>query len=462
MQVETNNHKPLLQRTPWPHVALLGLMVFFLLDRPPNTSFLSYAANLMHPMSKDPLSGMLRTLAVLFFAGYAATIRTTQGKWLGVFRTCTVFLFAFVFVVMPIINDMAVRQAMGVSHDGRPVSIAHDGGVLQTEAALDFMFQGISPYGADYSETDMARGLDSAPRIWTRMGFDSNPAHHFFPYPPLILFLSAPFYAIGKAIHGWYDQRLVYLLALIALAIACIYLARGQKRLESAQAPFLGFVILNPFLARYLPPGRNDIVCLLFLFLTVVALLKNRWVLTSVLLALACGAKQTAWFLVPLFFAMIASESVETDRRSRKKLLIRSAVIFASVSLVVWLPFLIWDAGDLLHDVIVAQGAAYPFRPHGFGITDLLIFFGAIDSHRDALSLLLPGLLLTLAPLGWGCWRVYRNGRLSELLLWFSLSLLTFMFFCRFFAPNHFAVPFTTLLLSALHIKREDKSAQET
>jgi hypothetical protein len=76
--------------------------------------------------------------------------------------------------------------------------------------------------------------------------------------------------------------------------------------------------------------------------------------------------------------------------------------------------------------------------------------------------LLLPGLLLTLAPLGWGCWRVYRNGRLSELLLWFSLSLLTFMFFCRFFAPNHFAVPFTTLLLSALHIKREDKSAQET
>jgi hypothetical protein len=294
------------------------------------------------------------------------------------------------------------------------------------------------------------------------MGFDSNPAHTFFPYPPFILILSAPFYLLLKPIAGWYDQRLVYLLVLAALAIACLKFSRRQKDLKSKTAPFLGFVVLNPFLVRYLLAGRNDIVCLLFLFLMVMALVRSRWVSACILLALACGVKQVAWFMIPFFFALAASPTAGSSWQTRKALLVRTGIAFAAVSLVIWLPFLIWNGRGLLYDVLVAQGSAYPFRPHGFGVTDLLMFFGVVDSYRDDTSMLLPGLLAALALLVWGCLRVYRCGRLSAGLLWFGLCLLSFLFFSRFFAPNHFVIPFIMLLLAAIGIEREERAIDDS
>ena len=64
-------------------------------------------------------------------------------------------LLATVFA--PSAKLVLLRQGSG------PASYSHDGGVIQTEAAIDFLLQGRNPYVEDYLNTPMAEwGRSSA------------------------------------------------------------------------------------------------------------------------------------------------------------------------------------------------------------------------------------------------------------------------------------------------------------
>jgi len=64
-----------------------------------------------------------------------------------------------------------------------PASYSHDGGVIQTEATIDYLLQGRNPYTEDYLATPMAE--------WGINEFRT--ALYHYPYLPWTFLFSAPF-----------------------------------------------------------------------------------------------------------------------------------------------------------------------------------------------------------------------------------------------------------------------------
>ena len=67
-------------------------------------------------------------------------------------------------------------------HENLPQSYSHDGGVIQTEAAIDFFLAGRNPYVEDYRSTPMAE--------WGLPEFRTALDH--YPYLPWTYVFSAP------------------------------------------------------------------------------------------------------------------------------------------------------------------------------------------------------------------------------------------------------------------------------
>jgi hypothetical protein len=435
----------------WLHLAVCALLMYFVIgSQQPSLTFLSQLIGLDNPVNHDPLGALLRVLSIIGLVGYFLTISPNIGRRIRNLQLGIISWFVIVYIVMPSVNDMFFRQKVGIQYQGRVMSIAHDGGVLQTEAAIKFMLAGVSPYSADYSKTEMSLGMDSTPQLWKSMGFEHNPAYDFYPYPPGMLVLSAPFYLVFDTLFGWYDQRIIYLLFVVLLFWIGLRLANSEEQ----RSPLVAFIVLNPFLAVFLPTGRNDIVCLTLVLGVVLAIKRERILWTAILLALACASKQYAWFFVPfvgvLFYARYKNENI-----SLKKLRLLLIVFFGS-SLVIWLPFLIWAPLDLLYDLFVGQSIVYPYRPRGFGIADFLIVFNLIDSHRDSLSLLVPMLFAVLGVITVGVYRCYHcRYQLGSVLKWYGITLFVLLFFSKFFAANHFALVSIVLILGVIEVHKK-------
>ena len=112
-------------------------------------------------------------------------------------------------------------------------SYSHDGGVLQTEATIDFLLQGKNPYREDYTATPMA--------TWGHPDFRT--ALYHYPYLPWTFVFSAPFYLVGQVV-GFYDQRIVYLL-LLTVTLFLVPRLADTKRTQLALVALIG---LNPLM----------------------------------------------------------------------------------------------------------------------------------------------------------------------------------------------------------------------
>ena len=168
------------------------------------------------PRPGDPIGLVLFALALgglgLYFVADLALSGTARrrAKW----TLLAVILISA--LVLPAAKLILLRQGSG------PASYTHDGGVIQTEATIDFLFRGLNPYAEDYTETPMAE--------W---GFSEyRTALYHYPYLPWTFLFSAPFYGLGNAL-GFYDQRIVYLL-LFFLALACVPILVQGSRMRMA------------------------------------------------------------------------------------------------------------------------------------------------------------------------------------------------------------------------------------
>ena len=433
-------------RSVWPHFVVVGSLAVLLFAEGPQLKFFSGIFGMFHPLTDDPLGGGVRAAGVLCLAAYLGTLGLKQRQWLMRLRAFVIGYFVMFFAVLPTFGEIGVRQVVGLRlEDGRLVSVAHDGGVLQTEAALDFLLAGESPYSADYRNTQMAEGADSDPALWEELGMEENPAFDFFPYPPGVLLVSVPIKAAIQISSDWYDQRLVYLLAYLLLILT---LSRVTANKELV-GPVLALVALNPLLVFYLPPGRNDILFVTSLAVTIVAWSRHRWGWAGLCLALACSFKQFAWLLVPLFLAHTAG-ATRTQAGIWSPGLKKGLLGLIVTSVVIWLPFLAWDGGSLFNDLVLSQGALYPLRVRGFGVTDILVFLDLVQTNAQALPLLPLMAVAGLGTLAWGCVRSYRSGDLGTALRFYGVVLFITLFFGRYFAANHFGAVVTVWLFAAL------------
>jgi hypothetical protein len=334
-------------------------------------------------------------------------------------------LLATVFA--PSLKLVLLRQSSG------PASYSHDGGVIQTEAAIDFTLAGRNPYVEDYLNTPMAE--------WGINEFRT--ALYHYPYLPWTFLFSAPVSLISRATLGWYDQRLVYLLLFAVTLLLVPSFAIG------AQAKLLLFMLigLNPIMGSDLIYGQNDSFVLAWIVIALWCWLRAQrsgagmgWrIATGAAFGLALASKPTAWFLVPFAALLIAGSPHKSGWRAWWGVLCRESWPALLTAGLVLLPYVLWNPAAMFDDVWQWSNGTSPtaYQIWGWGGSNLVLAFGWVENRFAYWRFWLPQLLVTLPLLLALLWRQARDNTLGRALWSYGLLLLAFFFFSRFLNENY-------------------------
>lgn len=289
-------------------------------------------------------------------------------------------------------------------------------GAYQMQLSRDVLMRGMDPYGFNYVGTGMERAPWSQPF--------ANPALHHLDYWPGTVLLPLPLQAAFKAIVGWWDERLWLLLAAAAIWVLLGRIAPGSFGRMAAIAFFL---IPGHSLLAVL--GDNDLPMVALLLGAVLAIGRRRWLLAGLLMGLAIATKQTALIALPVLVAY-AIVAQKIDLRTFAK----AAAVSSGVIVVMFVPFLIWNAHAFITDTILfnfgAGSETYPIQ--GIGLSSWLLRAGIIHGARDAFPFLAIQLPLVCA--AWvGAWSWFHRRKLpGDTILWMGIAFFVFLFANRF------------------------------
>jgi hypothetical protein len=326
--------------------------------------------------------------------------------------------------------------------DNGPASYTHDGGVIQTEAAIEFTLRGQNPYRQDYVDTPMAE--------W---GFSKfRTALYHYPYLPWTFLFSAPFYLLGRA-AGFYDQRLIYLL-LMAGALALVPRLVNDQRDRLALVACLG---LNPIMALDLIFGQNDAFVLAWVLFSLVGWrawqqsMRNNtprsgWLwLSTACFGLACASKPTAWFFAPFFAMLLVWDQVEALGHGRRALLHILSILaqrawptMALFALLI-MPYILWDAYALYDDVwrwSTGQGET-GYQIWGWGASNFVLAFGLVSDRFAQWPFWILEAILALPILLWFLRRQQRANTLANACWHYGVFLFAFFYGSRFLNENY-------------------------
>jgi len=357
---------------------------------------------------------------------------TTRARWihLGVVLA--------VFVILPTVASIVLRET------GKPYTYIHDGALMIEEAARK-VIGGHNPYAADY--------LDTPLYYWPMV---NNPALYHLTYFPFLFLITIPFVWAFDHLGIFWDQRYLYLPAFIA---TCAVVPLLVKKTEHRIA-LVALVGLNPQLFPFVIEGRNDFFVLLFLFTGIALLQREHRAWGSLAIAAAAAAKLHALFLLPFVAVyLVATRKPKTLGEGVRALAPTiPAVIFLAVTFV---PFLVNDWGAFYDDVVRynAGGAAWTYPISGMGFSALLLWLGVIP-YRQAdfpfaaieIAVATPIALYTLR-------RLWQRPTIALMLGGYSLTLLAFLFFGRYFQGNY--VGYILAIASAIpFLVRESRPAK--
>jgi hypothetical protein len=384
------------------------------------------------PRPGDPIGLVLQALTLGWLLGYLVVDLMPTSRWrMGAKWTLlTAILVTALF--LPTTKLILLRQGSG------PASYTHDGGVIQTEATIQFLLSGKNPYIEDYTATPMAE--------W---GFGRyRTALYHYPYLPWTFVFSAPFYLLGQAV-GFYDQRIVYLVLLaVALALAS-RLVQGERN-QLALVACLG---LNPIMTLDVLFGVNDSFVLCWIIFSLVCwrqwqtqpvlLASNRrmlW-LSALCFGLACASKPTAWFFTP-FYAMLLLRGERIEWRNLPAMLLNLfrrvwPAVTAFVLLI--LPYLVWDAFALYDDVwrwSNGQGET-GYQIWGWGASNFVLALGLVTDRFAQWPFLGVELVLALPLLFWFLYRQQQANTLANSCWHYAVFLFAFFYGSRFLNENY-------------------------
>lgn len=348
-----------------------------------------------------------------------------------------------VTVFLPAAKLMLLRQGSG------PASYSHDGGVIQTEATIDFLWQGRNPYVEDYTNTPMAE--------WGINEFRT--ALYHYPYLPWTFLFSAPFERASQALTGWYDQRLVYLL-LFALTLVLVYQLGGDRGRGLLLVMLVG---LNPIMGSDLIFGQNDSFVLSWIVLSLWLWQRGQrsgagrcwqW-MSAAVFGLACASKPTAWFLAPFYFLLAARGTEGIRWRDRRAWLLRGVRGMwpaVGVALLIIAPYFIWHPGAMYDDVWgwSSGASATAYQVWGWGASNLLLAFGGLASRFSYWPFWIPELLIGAPLLVLLLIKQARANNVGRALWGYALFLFAFFFVSRFFNENYLGYLLACFALGAL------------
>ncbi|OQA45648.1 MAG: hypothetical protein BWY52_01206 [Chloroflexi bacterium ADurb.Bin325] len=393
----------------------------------------------------DPIGLLLIVAALACLLAYLlASEFMRPGRGRHAARLALIWAIILLTVFASSLKLTLLRQQSG------PASYSHDGGVIQTEATIDYLLAGRNPYVEDYTQTPMAEwGID-----------EFRTALYHYPYLPWTFLFSAPFKLASEAWLGWYDQRFVYLL-LFALTLI---LATGLTVSAPRQRLLLMLLGLNPLLGSDLIFGQNDsfvlawIVISLFLWRQGLRRPAGRtpWqVGAAVAFGLACASKPTAWFLAPFYFMLLAGgDPRDLWRRPAAWAgrALRAGWPALATALAIIGPYFVWQPAAMIDDVWrwSAGTSDTAYQIWGWGASNLLLAAGWVSDRFAywpfwAPELAVGGVLLA------ALLKKQAGANTPARVLWgYGLWLLAFFFVSRFLNENYLSFILAILTLGAL------------
>lgn len=354
-------------------------------------------------------------------------------------KLALVWLIIAATVLLPSLEMAALR------HENLAHSYSHDGGVLQTESAVEFFLQGRNPYVEDYRATPMAE--------WGLPEFRTALDH--YPYLPWTFVFSAPFKLAGDALLGWYDQRWVYLLLVVIGLMAAMRLVPSTW--PRGRLGLLMLLGLNPIMGLDVIFGQNDsFVWAWGVFACVLAAAaastdtaapraarrsERLYLAAALAFGLACASKPTAWFLAPFFALLLARERLRSwrDLPAALPLMLRRGwpALLAVAALVG--PYAVWNLGALVDDVWrwAAGASASHYQIWGWGASNFVLAWGGLSSRFDVWPFWIPEALVALPLLLLLLHGQMRCNTVAAAAWRYALLLLGFLYVSRFLNENY-------------------------
>jgi len=346
--------------------------------------------------------------AVVYLLFHILELRSqTKLSLYGKFFTIISFILLTVLGVGKSYLDMRDRSGTnaGISDAG-----------MQAELSGKLLMLGQNPYTADYFKTDLVN-IPYQDAENNRI----NPALYYYVYPPMVPYLAAISFRMISPRLNWFDIRAVYI-AFLLILLALGYFKWGISR---TYLIYLIGVGLNPDFIRTLFEGANDVIAMVFLLAAVILLEKPKyWIAAAALYAMGIGAKQIVWPTVP-FIAVILWRDWGLKKMLR---FILAAGIF---SLIIFLPFVIWDYRMLVNGLIGFHSGtvSHSYPIHNFGFGKLLVQLGIVRNIYTYYNFAFwqAG---GLAVLGVVMYKIYKSVSMSTFIMagWTGSIMILFLF----------------------------------
>ncbi|NMC12675.1 MAG: DUF2029 domain-containing protein [Chloroflexi bacterium] len=322
----------------------------------------------------------------------------------------------FLVVIIPAILFIILRL------NSAPYKFVHDG-VVQNESATKFFLEGKNPYVENYLNTPL-KDFPYPPGI--------HAAFDYYSYLPFTFIFPLTIQIWLEPILGWFDHRIVYLLCFI-LVIGLIFRLIKNNDDRSIAVSIIG---LNPFFVYFIIQGRNDILVLLWIILSILCLQKNRLTLSTFFLAIGCATKPFAWFLVPFFLLYLFGNG---SWKEMKLFIFKSIIVFACVLGILVLPWIIADSKAFLGDVIGFQSGmnAENCAISGMGFSMLLLKLRLLSNSLADFPFFIVQLSLSLLAIPVLLYQQIRSNTLKRMLLNYSILTGIVFFFARAFLGNY-------------------------
>lgn len=331
----------------------------------------------------------------------------------------------------------AFSAAIVVRHQTAPVYMVHDI-ILQQEAAIRFVLQGKNPYKETYFGTPL--------EAWHYNDTEVNPALYHFVMEPFYLLFALPFYFVANLLFGYFDARMPLFLLYISIFVFASLLVKDhdKKRL------FLILLAFHPSILPYTLEGRSDIFMFAFLFAGMVFLSWKRYGLSGVAIALAAAVKQSAWPLLPFYFAYLYFSC-----RSVKKTIVYAAPLLVTF-LLITLPFLFWDSGAFISSTVLylSGNTEHSYPISGYGLGSVLLQYHVISDKFSEYPFLIWQLLICV-PLFIVLMRfMKKNPTIKNMIISYAVFLFVYWYLSRYFNNSHIA--YISYVLIAAYFWPED------
>src|SRR3989344_5648405 len=292
-------------------------------------------------------------IVLLLAFGVISIFGLNRWKW-GRIR-----IMILVLLIVIVYGFLLQREVKARIADNNSKSV-HDG-VILTEASYRALISGENPYSVNFTGTLIGQKY-----------FDTQirPTIHY-PYSPLMFLTSVPVFFVTERLFGIIDMRITLFVFFLLSA-------------------WIGALVVREKILFLIFYGANEVILLFFLILVLYFLNGKKTVLASASMGLVAGTKLLFAPVVPLYFIYIF-----LVHKKDRKAVILNLKKFLLVSLLIYLPFLIWNSSDTLGALLSPWFGAgeelYPIA--GFvGVAQFLTSLGVVTrtSTFPFLILFLP------------------------------------------------------------------------